>query len=193
MTTLQRIALAVPFVVFLGIYGSSVGHGFVADDFAWILDSRVHGLAGFPSIGACLIAADVAARRWPVATTASRRAVAIAGIVIAIGLTPIYILRNRTSIANARFSSSVLHDMASATSSVPDGATVIVVDDRRRRPNVETAFNVALTQAFELSSGRRLQFWVEPPPQHAKIAGLVPPCATCAALTVTIRDGHVVN
>src|SRR5262249_35291858 len=37
---LEKIALALPFAVFLAIYGSSVGHGFVADDFGWILDSR---------------------------------------------------------------------------------------------------------------------------------------------------------
>ena len=27
-----------------------MGHGFVADDFLWILDSRVNGLAGIPSL-----------------------------------------------------------------------------------------------------------------------------------------------
>src|SRR5262249_24466619 len=37
---LEKIALALPFAVFLAIYGSSVGQGFVADDFGWILDSR---------------------------------------------------------------------------------------------------------------------------------------------------------
>src|SRR5258708_26938161 len=135
----------------------------------------------------------MAGRRWPAATPGSRRVVAIAGIVVALGLTPVYLLRNRTTIANARFSSSVLRDLASATAAVPDGATVIVVDDRHRRPNVETAFNLALGDAFELASGRRLRFWVEPALQHAISAGLARPCPTCAHLTVTIRDGRVVN
>jgi len=27
----SRIALVVPFVLFLGIYGASIGHGFIAD------------------------------------------------------------------------------------------------------------------------------------------------------------------
>lgn len=149
--------------------------------------------ACFPSVGACLIVADVAARRWLIATPESRRRAVIAGIIVAIGLTPVYILRNRTTIANARFSSTVLRDLASATATIPDGASVIVIDDRRRKPNVETAFNVALNDAFELASGRRLRFWVEPPLQHAALAGLVPPCPTCAQLTVTIRAGHVVH
>ena len=149
--------------------------------------------ACFPSVGASFIAADIAARRWRVATPRSRRAVGIAGIVVATGLTPVYTLRNRTTLDNARFSASVLQDLASATAAVPDGATVIVEDDRRRKPNVETAFNLALSDAFELASGRRLRFWVEPELQHAKLAGLVPPCPTCAHLRVTVRDGRVVN
>ena len=45
-----RVALAVPFIVFLGVYGASVGHGFVADDFGWILDSRVDHVGGLLSL-----------------------------------------------------------------------------------------------------------------------------------------------
>ena len=37
---LHRLAIALPFFVFAAIYLSSVGRGFVADDFGWILDSR---------------------------------------------------------------------------------------------------------------------------------------------------------
>src|SRR5258708_37183537 len=59
--------------------------------------------ACFPSVGASLIAADIMARRWRVATPRSRQAVAAAGIAVAIGLTPVYVMRNRTSLANARF------------------------------------------------------------------------------------------
>ena len=149
--------------------------------------------ACFPSVGACLIAADLAARRWAVSTPASRRVVAVAGILAAIGLTPVYLTRNRATLANARFSSSVLRDLNTATAALPDGDTVVVIDDRTRRPNIETAFNVALNDAFKLASGRRLNFWVEPALQHAQLAGFVRPCPSCARLTVTIRNGHVVN
>src|SRR5262245_11296569 len=44
MTRLGAAALALPFVVFIAVYGAAVGHGFVADDFGWILDSRVQTL-----------------------------------------------------------------------------------------------------------------------------------------------------
>ena len=149
--------------------------------------------ACFPSVGACLIAGDLAARRWRVATPASRQRVAVAGMVAAVGLTPIYVLRNRASLANARFSSAVLRDLNAATAAIPEGETVVVLDDRTRRPNIETAFNVALDEAFELASGRRMNFWVEPALQHAALAGLVRPCPTCARLTVTVKDGRVVR
>jgi hypothetical protein len=147
--------------------------------------------ACFPCAGACLIAADVAARRWAGAAPSSRRFAAAIGIVVAFGLTPVYILRNRTSLANARFSSAVLRDLDAATAAVPDGGTVVVMDERRRRPNIETAFNMALDDAFELATGRRLYFWVEPALQHAAIAGLERPCPTCAMLTVAVRNGRV--
>ena len=149
--------------------------------------------ACFPSVGACFLAADLAARRWAVSTPASRRVVAVAGLIAAIGLTPVYVIRNRASIANARFSSAVLRDLDTATAALPEGDTVVILDDRARRPNIETAFNVALNDAFELAAGRRLNFWVEPVLQHARLAGLVRPCPACARLTVTIRDGHVVD
>ena len=50
MPALFRLALAVPFVVFLGVCGLSVGHGFVSDDFGWILHSRVSSLREIPSL-----------------------------------------------------------------------------------------------------------------------------------------------
>ena len=47
--------------------------------------------------------------------------------------------------------------------------------------------NLALGDAFELTSGRRLTFWVEPELQHAKLAGLTPPCAGCIAARIDVR------
>jgi len=147
--------------------------------------------ACYPSAGACLIAADIAARRWQTAAPRMRQLAVAASIVIAVALVPVYVMRNRTSIANARFSSTVLQSLDAATASVPDGQTVVVIDDRSRRPNIETAFNVALNDAFELVAGRRVRFWVEPPLQHAALAGLRPPCPSCVAQTVELHDGRV--
>jgi hypothetical protein len=144
--------------------------------------------ACYPSVGACLIAADIAARRWEAAAPRMRQVAAAAAIAITIALIPVYVLRNRTLVANARFSSWVLRELASATTAIPDGQTVVVIDNRSRRPNVETAFNVALNDAFELASGRRVTFWVEPPLQNAALAGLQPPCPSCVVKTIDLRD-----
>lgn len=146
--------------------------------------------ACFPSVGACLIAADIAARRWESAATRPRQIGAVAAVVVSLALIPVYVLRNRATVANARFSSAVLDDLAAATGGLPDGASVIVLDDRSHRPNVDSAFNGAINDAFALTSGRRLDFRVEPPPLHSPSA---PPCAGCARLTVHVRDGHVVH
>jgi hypothetical protein len=40
---LAGLALSGPFLVFLAIYGPSVGHGFVRDDYAWMLHSQLGG------------------------------------------------------------------------------------------------------------------------------------------------------
>jgi hypothetical protein len=184
----SRIQWASRRVVLCGAAWIAGGYGLTL-----FLPVRSSLYACFPCAGACLIATDVAARRWAGATVASRRLAAIIGIAVALGLTPVYLLRNRTSLANARFSSSVLRDLEAATAAVPEGGTVVVMDERRRRPNIETAFNMALNDAFELATGRRLYFWVEPALQHAATAGLERPCPTCALLTVAVRNGRVIR
>jgi len=143
--------------------------------------------ACYPSAGACLIAADFVRRCWEAAAPIARQRAVAASILITLAMTPVYLVRNRATLANARFSSRVLHDLASATRGVPPGGVVVVLDDRTRRPNVETAFNMALDDAFELTSGRRLTFWVEPELQHARLAGRMPPCASCAAARIDLR------
>lgn len=140
-----------------------------------------------PSAGACLIAADVAARCWIAAERAAQRRAAIAGIVATLAISPVYVLRNRTTLANARYSTTVLQTLEATTRQVPDGSVVVVVDDRTRKPNVETAFNMGLADAFELTSGRRLTFWVEPELQHATLAGLRRPCTGCEAARIDVR------
>jgi hypothetical protein len=145
--------------------------------------------ATFPSAGGCLFATHLVWRRWTAATPATRRLAAVTGIVAAVAMTPIYRMRNATTIDNARFSSTILSELDRATAGVPDGETVVVFDERRRRPNIETAFNTALEDGFELLTRRRLNFRVEPP-----VHGIADtPCASCAGRTLAVRDGHVVQ
>jgi hypothetical protein len=41
---LRRLAVLVPILVCIGVYGTHAGHGFVQDDYAWVLQSRAHSL-----------------------------------------------------------------------------------------------------------------------------------------------------
>jgi hypothetical protein len=42
---LIRLAIALPIAVFVVVYGLHVGHGFIEDDYNWVLRSRVHDVA----------------------------------------------------------------------------------------------------------------------------------------------------
>jgi hypothetical protein len=43
--SLVRLAIALPLAVFVVVYGLHVGHGFIEDDYNWVLRSRVHDVA----------------------------------------------------------------------------------------------------------------------------------------------------
>ena len=47
---LTRLATAVPFIVVLLVYVPAVGHGFISDDFRWIIESRIAHFSDVPSI-----------------------------------------------------------------------------------------------------------------------------------------------
>ena len=46
MTGLRRAASVAPFLLFLAIYLPAAGHGFMLDDYSWVLTSRVRSFAG---------------------------------------------------------------------------------------------------------------------------------------------------
>ena len=41
----MKAGCAAPFVLFLAVYGPAAGHGFMIDDYSWVLTSRVRTLA----------------------------------------------------------------------------------------------------------------------------------------------------
>lgn len=40
-TVLRRVAALLPVAVFLAVYLPRVGHGFILDDYRWVLESRI--------------------------------------------------------------------------------------------------------------------------------------------------------
>ena len=44
---MRRAAVLVPLLVFLGVYVTHAGHGFIQDDYGWVYENRVRGIADF--------------------------------------------------------------------------------------------------------------------------------------------------
>src|SRR5690242_5760517 len=41
---MRRAAVLVPLLVFLGVYVTHAGHGFIQDDYRWVFENRVRGV-----------------------------------------------------------------------------------------------------------------------------------------------------
>jgi hypothetical protein len=148
--------------------------------------------ACFPSVGACLIAAEVGWSWWRRANDGSRRLALVVAIVLTLAAAPLHWVRTARWVDLAELSSAVLTSLDTAATPLPEGATIVVRDDRTRRANVEAAFGSMLDDAYELKTGRRMNLWIEPPIRDAATAGLKPPCDGCADAVLTLqRDGSL--
>ena len=146
--------------------------------------------ACFPSIGASIVAAEIGEALWRQAPQTGRLRATAAAIAVVIVLIPVYRVRNQRWVDLADFSSSVLAQLRTSTASLPDGAHVVLIDERDKRVNLESAFGTLINHAWRLQNGRPLDVRIEPPLRNA------PPdtalCLTCAALTLQLKDGVVV-
>jgi len=145
--------------------------------------------ACFPSIGAAIVAAEIGRALWQESDERARLRATIAAIVVAIGLLPAYRARNHRWTDLADFSTSILGQLRTLTAALPDGAHVVLVDDRRTRVNLGSAFGVMINDAVRLDTGRRLDIWVDAPQADAWEAAPPRPCADCVALTLYVRNG----
>jgi hypothetical protein len=120
-----------------------------------------------PSVGVCLMAATWCERATQPATDASRARALIAILVASVALSPIYYLRTRSRSRLMAFGAQTLSDIEQAVATLPSGSDVVVYDDPHARatntPNLEDAFGSMLDEAYELVSGRRMQFRIEVP------------------------------
>jgi hypothetical protein len=147
--------------------------------------------ACFPSVGVCLVAAAVGARLWQASTEALRRRALAGALGLLVVMTPVYVARTERWSSLAEFGAATLADLTRLTASLPAGATVVIHDDRSERTNMSTAFGTLLNEAYFVTTGRKLEFWIEPPLGDAALAGLTPPCATCVALHLRVSNGRL--
>ena len=145
-----------------------------------------------PSIGACLAAAVLVETFWQSADVLHRRRALIAGMLLPIGLMPVY--RARTaSVPLADFSAQALRDIRYETAALPEDSTVVVVDDPTARVSVANAFGSLLNDAVLLDTGRRLNMWIEPPSPALQAMGVSPPCESCVRLRLRVVRGRVIR
>jgi hypothetical protein len=118
-----------------------------------------------PSVGVCLLAAVWCERAWQRASTPRQTRALVAVLIACILLSPVYYLRTRSRSRLMAFGAQALNDIEHAVATAPAGSAVVIDDDPNARatntPNLEDAFGSMLDEAYELVSGRRIQFRIE--------------------------------
>jgi hypothetical protein len=181
----RRVRVSTPAIV--------CGLAWIAGGYALTLFLPVRSslYACFPSIGAAIVAAEIGHALWRESFEPARQRAMIAAIVVSIALLPVYRARNHRWTDLAEFSTSILGQLRTLTASLPDDAHVVVVDDRRTRANLGSAFGVMINDAVRLDTGRRLEIWVDAPQAEAWETRPPRPCADCVALILSVRNGIV--
>ena len=141
-----------------------------------------------PSIGACLAASAVLSASWQSADMPHRFRALCGAILLPMCLIPVYLART-ASVPLADFSTQVLRDIRDETHDIPDAATIVVIDDRSTKINVASAFGTLLNDAVLLTTGRRLNMWIEP--QTPGTDAATPPCDSCVALRLRVVNGRL--
>jgi hypothetical protein len=93
-------------------------------------------------------------------------------------------------VALADFSTQALRDIREETRDAPEGAVLVIVDDRRTRISISTAFGAMINDAVLLTTGRHLGMWIEPPIPGRE--GVEPPCGSCVYKRLGVVEGRVV-
>jgi hypothetical protein len=148
--------------------------------------------ACFPAVGAAVIAVELCSGFWRAASRRREWAL-IALVVVPIVCAPLYVARNHRWTDLADFSSRVLNDVADHADALRGRPWLILIDDRRQRVNIESAFGALVTDAVSLKTGLPVHVWVEPPLGTAALAGMTPPCAECPVVRLAVRDGRLVS
>jgi hypothetical protein len=142
----------------------------------------------FPLVGSGLIAAELCRALWMFAPERARRIALRTAVALTVIAAPIHYSRTDRLVDQADVSQAIWNTLPSLTGDVPEGATVVIHDDTTRRANVRSAFGSHTTLAYDLLTGRRLDFRIEPPLD----GGEGPPCPGCIARRLDFRDGELV-
>lgn len=117
-----------------------------------LLPVRSSLYALIPSAGAALAVGAVASRAARVTPLRFQRT-AVVLILVAAVLVPVYRSRNVRWVAPAVLSAGVVETIAAATSSFPDGGSVVLVDAPARELGLDDVFDALLPDAMDLVAG----------------------------------------
>ncbi|MEO5823051.1 MAG: hypothetical protein ABIT71_21315, partial [Vicinamibacteraceae bacterium] len=148
--------------------------------------------ACLPSVGACIVTAEVCRVRW-VRSSDRRRGVAVGvSAAMLIVAAVIHVTRSDRWVALADLSNRVLGDLEALTSTLPAGSQLVVHDQSTTRVSLRNAFGTMIEDAYRLKTDRSLRIWIEPALPDLAAAGVPAPCPTCIALELFVgQDGHV--
>jgi hypothetical protein len=156
------------------------------------LPVRSHLYVALPAVGAALAAAAMCADWWTRTTAARQRAALVAAIAFVVTLVPVHARAAREWITRTKFAAIAVRDLATLTADLPDGATVVLADDRNDpHGNLASVFGTMANEAAELVSGRRLEVWIDPAPPHADVMGLRAPSPERLPTRLTLVNGRL--
>jgi hypothetical protein len=157
---------------------------------ALLLPVRSSLYACLPAAGICVATAAVAARWWEVSAPERRRHALIGAVIVPALLAPVYYSRTDRWVRMAEFSTRALTDLDKALKPFPDDSEIVIVDDRTTRANMASVFSTLLRDAFQVTTGRFMTFYVEPPiPNAFANSGGSASCNGCEELRLVVKDG----
>ena len=161
---------------------------------ALLLPVRSSLYACLPSVGTCVAAAAVATRWWSLSTPVRRRHALIGAVIAPCLLGPVYYARTDRWVRMAEFSRRALSDLETALKPFPDDSNIVIVDDRSTRANVASVFSTLLRDGFQVTTGRFMTFYVDPPiPNAFANSGGVASCNGCEDVRLVVKDGGLAS
>lgn len=125
----------------------------------------------FPSVGVSLIAAMTLQILWRRSPERRRRLAIVGGLILPFALWPVYHSRNGRWIGEAELSRNVLTKISSVAAEARGAPTsIVLVDDRSRRPSLADAFGTLVQPAVSLVVGDGVRVTIDPPPPGAPTA-----------------------
>jgi hypothetical protein len=154
-----------------------------------LLPVRSSLYAVFPSVGAVLVAGDLAERiaaRSP--PDKVKRAAAVL-LLLLVALVPVYHARNRRYVREAELSTSIMGELMKIAASSSHGGLVVIRDVRDEPPTAEQALGSLANEAALLTTKGKIRLWIDPPP--VELAGAAPPDIKSPIAVMVVEHGHI--